>query len=77
MSEIILHHYALSPYSEKVRLALGLASRKVAGRPDRRAVATARRPNQSPRGGVSTEVLPIGRFARIYFGSTPPRQTQG
>jgi glutathione S-transferase len=24
MSEIILHHYALSPYSEKVRLALGL-----------------------------------------------------
>jgi glutathione S-transferase len=24
MSEIILHHYALSPYSEKIRLALGL-----------------------------------------------------
>ena len=24
MPEIILHHYPLSPYSEKVRLALGL-----------------------------------------------------
>jgi glutathione S-transferase len=24
MSQIILHHYALSPYSEKVRLAMGL-----------------------------------------------------
>jgi hypothetical protein len=24
MSQIILHHYALSPYSEKTRLALGL-----------------------------------------------------
>ncbi len=24
MSEIILHHYQLSPYSEKIRLALGL-----------------------------------------------------
>ncbi len=24
MAEIILHHYALSPFSEKVRLALGL-----------------------------------------------------
>ena len=24
MSEIILHHYPLSPYSEKIRLALGL-----------------------------------------------------
>ena len=24
MSEVILHHYQLSPYSEKIRLALGL-----------------------------------------------------
>jgi len=24
MSKIILHHYPLSPYSEKIRLALGL-----------------------------------------------------
>ena len=24
MSEVILHHYPLSPYSEKIRLALGL-----------------------------------------------------
>ena len=24
MSEIILHHYDLSPYAEKIRLALGL-----------------------------------------------------
>ena len=24
MAEIILHHYPLSPYSEKIRLALGL-----------------------------------------------------
>jgi hypothetical protein len=33
---------------------------KVAGRPESRAVATARRPNHSARGGVSAEVLPIG-----------------
>ena len=26
MAEIILHHYPLSPYSEKIRLALGLKS---------------------------------------------------
>jgi glutathione S-transferase len=24
MSQVILHHYPLSPYSEKIRLALGL-----------------------------------------------------
>ena len=24
MSQVILHHYQLSPYSEKIRLALGL-----------------------------------------------------
>ena len=24
MAEFILHHYAMSPYSEKIRLALGL-----------------------------------------------------
>ena len=26
MSQVILHHYPLSPYSEKIRLALGLKS---------------------------------------------------
>jgi hypothetical protein len=26
MSQVILHHYPLSPYSEKIRLSLGLKS---------------------------------------------------
>ena len=28
MSPVILHHYALSPYSEKIRLTLGLGGSK-------------------------------------------------
>jgi hypothetical protein len=28
MSRVILHHYALSPYSEKIRLAFGLGGSK-------------------------------------------------
>ena len=29
MSQVILHHYPLSPYSEKIRLAMGLKGVKL------------------------------------------------
>jgi hypothetical protein len=66
-------HVSLNPNSGPViphTRTTATARRKVAGLPVRRAVATARRPNQSARGGASVEVLPMRRFACIYFGRT-------
>ena len=42
--QVILHHYPLSPYSEKIRLALGLALAETAGFPKR----TVRRITRNP-----------------------------